>query len=243
MEIVTGYIKIAILVWDKEIGGHSSLQVGLRGSKKKILETRNAILALGMVDMNRCEWAIKSDLEIKYHDEQWGVPVHDDRLLFEMLILEGAQAGLSWSTILQKREGYLEAFDNFDPVKVAKYSTNKIEQLLQNPRIIRNRLKINSAVTNARCFLKTQKEYGCFDRYIWSFVGGKSINNQWKTLSDIPATSPESVEMSKHLKKRGYTFVGPTICYAYMQSTGMVNDHVVSCFRHTEVMELQKTTQ
>ena len=191
--------------------------------------------------MNRCEWAAKSLLETKYHDEQWGVPVHDDRLLFEMLILEGAQAGLSWSTILQKRDGYLEAFDNFDPVKVSKYSDDKIEQLLQNPGIIRNRLKINAAVTNAKCFLKTQKEVGSFDRYIWSFVGGKSINNRWKKQSDIPATSPESIEMSNSLKKHGYKFVGPTICYAYMQSTGMVNDHVVACFRHAEVKDLQKT--
>ena len=188
----------------------------------------------------RCEWANKSDLEIKYHDEQWGVPVHDDRLLFEMLILEGAQAGLSWSTILQKRDGYLAAFDDFDPAKVSKYSDKKIEQLLQNPRIIRNRLKINAAVANAKCFLKTQKEYGSFDRYIWSFAGGKTINNKWKKQSDIPAFSTESIDMSKSLKKRGFTFVGPTICYAYMQSTGMVNDHVVSCFRHSEVIKLQQ---
>lgn len=190
--------------------------------------------------IRRCEWAIKSDLEVKYHDEQWGVPVHDDHLLFEMLILEGAQAGLSWSTILQKREGYRKAFDNFDPVKVSKYSANKIEQLLKNPGIIRNRLKVTAAVENAKCFLKTQNEYGSFYRYIWSFVGGKSINNKWKILSDIPSTSPESIEMSKSLKKSGFKFVGPTICYAYMQSTGMVNDHVVSCFRHSEVIKLRK---
>jgi len=193
--------------------------------------------------MNRCEWANINELEMKYHDEQWGVPIHDDRLLFEMLILEGAQAGLSWDTILQKREGYIDAFDNFDPIKVSKYSDKKIAQLLENPAIIRNKLKINSAVTNAKCFLKTQKEYGSFDRYIWSFVAGKSINNKWKKLSDIPATSPESIEMSKSLKKYGYKFVGPTICYAYMQSTGMINDHVVSCFRHSEVISLQKITQ
>ena len=193
--------------------------------------------------MNRCEWANINELEMKYHDEQWGVPIHDDRLLFEMLILEGAQAGLSWDTILQKREGYIDAFDNFDPIKVSKYSDKKIAQLLENPAIIRNRLKINSAVTNAKCYLKAQKEYGSFDRYIWSFVAGKSINNKWKKLSDIPATSPESIEMSKSLKKYGYKFVGPTICYAYMQSTGMINDHVVSCFRHSEVISLQKITQ
>ena len=190
--------------------------------------------------MNRCEWAIKSELEIKYHDEQWGVPVHDDRLLFEMLILEGAQAGLSWSTILQKREGYTEAFDNFDPVKVSKCSAKKIDQLLKNSRIIRNRLKVTSAVTNAKCFLETQKEYGSFDRYIWSFVDGKSMNNKWKSLSDIPATSTESIEMSNSLKRRGFKFVGPTICYAYMQSTGMANDHLISCFRYSEVKKLQQ---
>ena len=189
--------------------------------------------------MNRCQWANLNELEMKYHDEQWGVPIHDDRLLFEMLILEGAQAGLSWDTILQKRDGYIEAFDHFDPVKVSQYSDKKIDQLLQNPAIIRNRLKINSAVTNAKCFLKTQKEYGSFDRYIWSFVGGKSINNKWKAISEIPATSVESIEMSKSLKRYGYKFVGPTICYAYMQSTGMVNDHLVSCFRHSEVRGLQ----
>ena len=193
--------------------------------------------------MNRCEWAKINELEMKYHDEQWGVPIHDDRLLFEMLILEGAQAGLSWDTILQKREGYIDAFDNFDPVKVSKYSDMKIAQLLENPAIIRNRLKVNSAVTNAKCFLKTQKKYGSFDRYIWSFVGGKSINNKWKKLSDIPASSPASIEMSKSLKKYGYKFVGPTICYAYMQSTGMINDHVVSCFRHSEVISFQKFIQ
>lgn len=189
--------------------------------------------------MNRCEWANINELEMKYHDEQWGVPVHDDRLLFEMLILEGAQAGLSWDTILQKRENYLDAFDNFDVVKVSKYSKTKIDKLLNNPGIIRNKLKINAAINNAKRFLETQKEYGRFDSYIWSFVGGKSINNTWEAMSDIPSTSTESIEMSKSLKKKGYTFVGPTICYAYMQSAGMVNDHVVSCFRHSEVKKLQ----
>lgn len=188
----------------------------------------------------RCDWANINELEMKYHDEQWGVPVHDDRLLFEMLILEGAQAGLSWDTILQKRENYIDAFDNFDVVKISKYSETKIEQLLNNPGIIRNKLKINASVKNAARFLETQNEYGSFDSYIWSFVGGKSINNKWKAMSDIPSTSKESIAMSKSLKKRGFKFIGPTICYAYMQSAGMVNDHVVSCFRHYEVKKLQK---
>lgn len=189
--------------------------------------------------MNRCEWANTDSVDTKYHDEEWGVPVHDDRLLFEMLILEGAQAGLSWTTILKKREGYREAFDNFDAEKISKYSEKKIEQLLTDSGIVRHKLKINAAVVNAKCFLEIQKEYGSFDRYIWSFVGGKPINNKWKTLSDLPASSPESDEMSKSLKKKGFKFVGPTICYAYMQAVGMVNDHVVSCFRYSEVKKLQ----
>jgi DNA-3-methyladenine glycosylase I len=189
--------------------------------------------------MNRCDWANINELEMKYHDEQWGVPVHDDRLLFEMLILEGAQAGLSWDTILQKRENFIDAFDNFDAVKVSQYSETKIGQLLNNRGIIRNKLKINAAVENAKRFLEAQQEYGSFDRYIWSFVNGRSINNKWQAMSDIPSTSPESVEMSKDMKKRGFKFVGPTICYAYMQSAGMVNDHLVSCFRYSEVKKLQ----
>lgn len=188
----------------------------------------------------RCEWANINKLEMKYHDEQWGVPVHDDRLLFEMLILEGAQAGLSWDTILQKRKNYIDAFDNFNVVKVSKYTKRKIDQLLNNPGIIRNKLKIHASIENAKHFIETQKEYGSFDRYIWSFVGGKSINNKWKAMSNMPATSKESIEMSKDMKKRGFKFVGPTICYAYMQSAGMVNDHIVSCFRHSEVKKLQK---
>jgi DNA-3-methyladenine glycosylase I len=192
--------------------------------------------------MERCEWANINALEMRYHDEQWGVPVHDDRLLFEMLILEGAQAGLSWDTILQKRKNYIDAFDHFDVVKVSEYSETKINQLLNNPGIIRNKLKITASIENAKRFIETQKEYGSFDRYIWSFVGGKSINNKWKAMSDIPSTSKESIEMSKSLKKKGYKFVGPTICYAYMQSAGMVNDHIVSCFRHSEVKMLQKHT-
>ena len=190
--------------------------------------------------MKRCDWASSNPLEIEHHDKEWGVPVHDDRLLFEMLILESAQAGLSWATILQKRAGYLQAFDNFDAKKVAKYSTKKIEKLLQNPGIVRNKLKINATEENAKQFLEIQKEYGSFDMYIWSFVDAKPINNSWKKQSDVPAKTQASEAMSKGLKKKGFKFVGPTTCYAYMQATGMVNDHLVSCFRYSEVNKLQK---
>ncbi|TVM34121.1 DNA-3-methyladenine glycosylase I [Oceanidesulfovibrio marinus] len=191
--------------------------------------------------MKRCDWAANaSPLDIQYHDEQWGVPVHDDTLLFEMLVLEGAQAGLSWSTILKKRDGYREAFANFDAATVAQYSDAQIEALLQNPDIVRNRLKVTAAVTNARCFLDVQKEFGSFDAYIWSFVDGHPVNNAWETMADIPAQTPASEAMSKALKKRGFRFVGPTICYAFMQATGMVNDHVVSCFRYPEIVALHQ---
>jgi DNA-3-methyladenine glycosylase I len=183
----------------------------------------------------RCPWSISDPLYIRYHDEEWGVPVHDDRLIFEFLILEGAQAGLSWLTILKRREQYREAFDQFDPQRVAQYNENKIEQLLSNSGIIRNRLKIESAVTNARAFLAVQSEFGSFDRYIWSFVGGKPIINAWESLADIPAQTNESLAMSKDLGRRGFKFVGPTICYAHMQATGMVNDHVVECFRYAQL--------
>lgn len=184
--------------------------------------------------MKRCEWA-GNDLAIKYHDEEWGVPLHDDRLLFEFLILEGAQAGLSWDTILAKRENYRKAFDNFDPKKVAKYGDKKREELLGNAGIVRNRLKIKSATQNANAYLEVVKEFGSFDKYIWSFVGGKPIVNKYKKISDVPAKTEISDAMSKDLKKRGFNFVGSTICYAFMQATGMVNDHVVSCFRYEEV--------
>lgn len=185
--------------------------------------------------MKRCAWADKSPLEIEYHDEEWGVPVHDDRRLFELLILEGAQSGLSWATILQKRAGYLKAFDNFDARKMAHYSDAKKEKLLQDPGIVRNKLKVNAAVVNAKCFLAVQKEYGSFDAYIWSFVDGKPLRNRWKKMTDVPVSTPEAEAMSKDLKKRGFKFVGPTTCYAFMQAVGMVNDHLVSCFRHAEV--------
>jgi len=185
--------------------------------------------------MKRCTWAENSEIEKDYHDKQWGVPVHDDRLLFEMLTLESAQAGLSWSTILAKREGYIKAFDNFDIQKVAVYSEKKIETLLQNPAIIRNRLKVNATINNANIILEIQKEYGSFDAYIWSFVEGKTIKNAWKELSEVPASTALSDTMSKAMKKRGFKFVGTTICYAYMQAVGMVNDHTVDCFRYHDV--------
>jgi len=190
--------------------------------------------------MKRCDWANSNHLETVHHDEEWGVPVHDDRLLFEMLILEGAQAGLSWATILQKRAGYLKAFDNFDAKKIANYTDKKIERLLQDAGIVRNKLKIYAAVENAKRFLDIQNEHGSFDAYIWSFVEGKPINNAWKKLSDVPANTAESDAMSKDLKKKGFKFVGSTTCYAYMQAVGMVNDHLVSCFRYSEVKQLQK---
>jgi DNA-3-methyladenine glycosylase I len=182
----------------------------------------------------RCKWCGDDPLYIKYHDEEWGVPEHDDRKLFEMLILEGAQAGLSWITVLKKRENYRKAFNNFDVVKISKYSENKIAKLLENAGIIRNRLKVNSTVTNAKAFLKIQEEFGSFDKYIWQFVGHKPIVNKFKSLSELPTNTGISDLMSKDLKKRGFKFIGSTICYAFMQATGMVNDHTTDCFRYTE---------
>ena len=193
-----------------------------------------------MKSRKRCGWAAgSSDLYVQYHDEEWGVPVHDDQRHFEFLILEGAQAGLSWSTILNKREGYRKAFAAFDPVKVARFTQKKIERLLANPEIVRNRLKVSSAVTNAKAFLKIQREFGAFDAYIWDFVGGKPIQNRWKRMEDMPATSAQSDLLSKDLKKRGFKFVGSTIIYAHMQAIGMVNDHETSCFRYKECARLK----
>jgi DNA-3-methyladenine glycosylase I len=181
----------------------------------------------------RCKWAEGVSLEyIEYHDKEWGVPVWDDPTQFEFLILEGAQAGLSWSTILNKREGYRKLFAEFDPEKVARFTKKRVEKLLLDPSIVRNRLKVESAVTNAKCFLKVQREFGTFCDYIWDFVGGEPVQNRFKKDSQVPATSPESDALSKDLKKRGFKFVGSTIVYAHMQATGMVNDHVVGCFRH-----------
>jgi DNA-3-methyladenine glycosylase I len=186
--------------------------------------------------MKRCAWVGDGSLYIDYHDNQWGVPLHDDQALFEMLILEGAQAGLSWSTILKKRENYRAVFDQFDPVKVAAYDERKIQELLNNPGIVRNRLKVRSAVTNAQAFLRIKDEFGSFDKYIWGFVDHKPIINRWKTVHEIPAKTPEAEAMSKDLKKRGFKFVGPTICYAFMQAVGMVNDHTVDCFRYQQLL-------
>ncbi|HSN74954.1 MAG TPA: DNA-3-methyladenine glycosylase I [Anaerolineae bacterium] len=186
----------------------------------------------------RCQWAGADPLYVAYHDLEWGVPVHNDRLLFEFLVLEGAQAGLSWSTILRKRDAYRAAFDQFDPAVVAAYDDAKVAELLANPGIVRNRVKIASAIRNARAFLLIQQEFGSFDAYIWQFVGGRPRQNSWRSLAEIPASTPESEAMSQDLRKRGFNFVGPTICYAHMQATGMVNDHTVDCFRHAEVSRL-----
>ena len=178
----------------------------------------------------RCAWA-GAEPNLSYHDKEWGVPVHDDRLLFEFLILEGAQAGLSWETILKKREAYREAFDNFDPGRVARYTPARVEKLMKNAGIVRNRLKIGSTIDNAKAFLRIQKEFGSFDAYVWIFVGGKPRSNARKTMKDVPASTPESDALSKDLKRRGFRFVGTTICYAFMQAVGMVDDHLVGCFR------------
>jgi DNA-3-methyladenine glycosylase I len=182
-------------------------------------------------ELARCGWAKTPNYEV-YHDTEWGVPLHDDRMLFEFIVLEGAQAGLSWQTILNKRENYRRAFDQFDPEKVARYTAKKIAKLLEDPGIVRNRLKIHSAVQNARAFLKIQESHGSFDKYIWDFVDGKPIQNAWKSLKEIPARTAVSDRISKDLKSRGFNFVGSTIIYAHMQATGMVNDHVVTCPRH-----------
>jgi len=189
----------------------------------------------------RCRWVDGGSADyIAYHDREWGVPVFDDRVHFEFLVLEGAQAGLSWSTILAKREGYRKAFAGFDPVRVARFRDARIERLLDDPGIVRNRLKVRSAVTNARAFLAVQKEFGSFSNYIWEFVGGKPIENRFRGDGDIPATSPESDALSRDLKQRGFKFVGSTIVYAHMQATGLVNDHLVSCFRHAACRDMAK---
>jgi DNA-3-methyladenine glycosylase I len=195
----------------------------------RVKETRRA---------QRCGWCGDDPLYVAYHDQEWGAPLHDDRRLFEMLVLEGAQAGLSWITVLRKREAYRKAFDGFDPAVVARYDEAKVASLLTDPGIIRNRLKIRAAVHNARAFLSVQEEFGSFDRFMWGFVEGRPIQNAWKSFRDIPAATPESEEMSRELKRRGFQFVGPTICYAHMQAVGMVNDHEVSCFRHPEIRSL-----
>jgi len=190
----------------------------------------------------RCEWAT-TEAGITYHDTEWGVPLHDDRALFELLILEGAQAGLSWSTILNKRAGYRRAFDNFDARRVARYDARKVRQLLANTEIVRNTLKVKAAIKNAQEFLGVQKEFGSFDAYIWQFVGGRPLQNARRSIREVPARTVESDAMSKDLAKRGFKFVGSTICYAFMQATGMVNDHVVGCFRYREISQSQRTAR
>lgn len=192
-------------------------------------------------DVIRCPWPGSDPLYIRYHDEQWGVPVHDDRLWFEMLVLESVQAGLSWLTVLRKREAFRSAFAGFDPEKVASFSEETIQALLQNPDIIRNQAKIRAIVNNAQAFIKVQGDFGSFDRYIWRFVDGQPIRNHYRTMDEIPTETSESREMSKDLKARGFKFVGPTICYAKMQACGMVNDHLMDCFRHPEVDHLMAT--
>lgn len=187
--------------------------------------------------VKRCEWCGEDDLYVKYHDEEWGVPLYDDRALFEFLVLEGAQAGLAWITVLRKREGYRAAFDGFDVHKVARYSDRKLARLLEDPRIIRNRLKVRSVRRNARAFLAVQEEWGSFADYVWHFVDGRPIQNHWRSMAEVPATSPLSDRISKDMKQRDFSFVGSTIIYAHMQATGMVNDHVVDCFRHHECLE------
>ena len=192
-----------------------------------------------MPAIERCSWA-RTELSIAYHDAEWGVPVHDDRLLFEFLVLEGAQAGLSWETILKKRPAYRAAFDRFDIRKVAKYGMRQVDRLLADPGIVRNRLKINAAITNALAVLAVQKEFGSFDAYLWSFVDGRPKTNHWHSPAQVPVRTVDAEAMSRDLLKRGFRFVGPTICYAFMQAVGMVNDHLVSCFRHAELTRLRR---
>jgi DNA-3-methyladenine glycosylase I len=187
-----------------------------------------------MSAIKRCSWP-QTDLDIEYHDTEWGVPVHDERRFFELLTLEGAQAGLSWSTVLKKRSNYRSAFAEFDPARVARFTPQRVERLLEDPGIVRHRQKVQSTVSNAKAFLKVQREFGSFDRYVWQFVGGVPRNENRRSLSDVPPRTPESDALSKDLKRRGFSFVGSTICYAFMQAVGMVNDHVVTCFRHSEV--------
>jgi DNA-3-methyladenine glycosylase I len=206
------------------------LQLGIKNQFDERLMTKPS-----KNNLVRCRWAT-SELNIPYHDEEWGVPVHDDQKLFEFVILEGAQAGLSWDTILKKRARYLEVFDNFDARKIAAYDKKKVKALLSDAGIIRNRLKIDATIGNARAFLVVQEEFRTFDAYIWRFVGGQPIQNKWKSHRKLPATSSESDAMSKDLKKRGFRFVGSTICYAFMQATGMVNDHFVECFRYKDLL-------
>ena len=223
-----------------ETQGHLSRLPWLRSvlTVALIISTVSAILMTTTPvtpDLPRCPWCLGSELYIRYHDEEWGVPEHDDQRLFAKLILDGAQAGLSWITILKKRDGYYQAFDGFDPVKMARYSNKKMEALMNDPGIVRNRLKIQAAVINARAYLELRASEGSFDAFLWQFVGGEPKRNTWTSMKEVPATSAESDAMSKALKKRGFKFVGSTICYAFMQAVGMINDHRVDCFRYQEL--------
>ncbi len=191
-----------------------------------------------MTELRRCGWAEVNDLMREYHDREWGVPVHDDRKLFEYMVLDGFQAGLSWATILNKRDNFRRAFDDFDPTRIARYTKRKIEKLMADAGIVRNRQKIESGIGNAKAFLELQREYGSFDAFIWQFVGGAPSQSRWRTMKQIPATSPVSDRMSKDLKSRGFRFVGSTICYAFVQAAGLVNDHVVTCFRHDPIRQM-----
>ncbi|HON28184.1 MAG: DNA-3-methyladenine glycosylase I [Mesotoga sp.] len=193
---------------------------------------------IGLEEKTRCPWAYGGPLYIDYHDNEWGVPVHDDIKLFEFMILESAQAGLSWITILRKRENYRRAFADFDPEAVSRYGERDIERLMNDPGIVRNRRKITAAINNSAAFLKVREEFGSFDSYIWSFTGGKPVTNYWTGQNEVPAVTEKAVEISKDLKKRGFSFLGPTIVYAHMQATGLVNDHLVSCFRHAEISKM-----
>jgi DNA-3-methyladenine glycosylase I len=226
MEAVESFINIV----------HEPVHVNAIRVKTDEIERELARMAIEKI--KRCPWP-KSEMDIAYHDEEWGVPLHNDDALFEFLILEGAQAGLSWSTILNKRENYRRAFDRFDAKKMSRYTEKRVAKLLDNPGIIRNKLKVNAAIENANSFLAVQKELGTFDAYIWSFVGGRPRQNAWQGLKDLPAATDESVAMSKDLAKRGFRFVGPTICYAFMQATGMVNDHVADCFRYSQIARIR----
>jgi len=205
---------------------------GLTGLQTR--DPNSSLMKAKSRDLIRCSWP-SNPLSVRYHDEEWGSPQHDDRILFEFLLLEGAQAGLSWDTILQKRENYRAAFDGFDPERIARYNSRQLQKLLRNPGIVRNRLKIGSAVRNAKAFLNIQKEFGSFDRYIWQFTGGKPLVNTRRATQAVPARTAESDAMSKDLKKRGFNFVGSTICYAFMQAVGMVNDHRMECFRYAQI--------
>jgi len=237
---MVGFVCLrGVLTCVRHYDGHSIINFSGFRLRQPVLQLLNSQFSILMVNLthnmkHRCPWAT-NERSIQYHDEEWGVPVHDDRLLFEFLILEGAQAGLSWDTILKKRENYRVAFDNFDSAIIARYGARKVKQLLADPGIVRNRLKIAAAIQNAKCFLVVRKEFGSFDAYLWQFVGGKPKTNAWHSLKQVPARTTESDALSKDLLRRGFKFVGSTICYALMQAVGMVNDHVIDCFRHDEV--------